>query len=107
MVTADLAPVVRGWANYYGVADCYYRFRTLDAWIRMRLRAFKLKRRCCHDNWRIPDKRLRRWGFLSLLSCRPTMRLSSSSAYTQVERPTRLLETRNLHGVAQCVNGTR
>jgi group II intron reverse transcriptase/maturase len=82
MVTADLAPVVRGWANYYGVADCYYRFRMLDAWMRMRLRAFKLKRRCCHDNWRIPDKRLHRWGFLSLLVCRPTMRLSSLSTQT-------------------------
>jgi RNA-directed DNA polymerase len=82
MVTAKLVPVVRGWANYYGVADCAYRFRMLDAWIRMRLRAFRLKRRCCHDNWRIPDKRLRRWGYLSLLQCRPTVRLSFTLAPT-------------------------
>ena len=105
-VTADLAPVVRGWANSSGVADCQYRFRTLDSWIRMRLRAFKLKRRCCHDNGRIPDKRLRRWGHLSVLECRPTKRLSSTIVSNAVERPTRLPEMGNLHGVAQCVNGT-
>ena len=106
MVSADLAPVVRGWANYFGVADCLRCFAKLDGWMRMRLRAFKLKRRCCHDNWRIPTSRLCRWGFLSLLECRPNRQLLSTVGSNQAERPTRSLAMRNLHGVAQCVNRT-
>lgn len=75
-VLADLAPILRGWAGYFGIADVTWLFHCLDQWIRMRMRAFKLKRRCRHDNHRIPNKRLARWGLLSLLDCRPRFRLS-------------------------------
>jgi group II intron reverse transcriptase/maturase len=73
-VIADLNPVIRGWARYFGVAHCVGTFMRLDSWVRMRLRAFKFKRKCYNDNWRLPNKRLVRWGFLSLLDCRKTVK---------------------------------
>ena len=72
-VIERLTPLIRGWARYYGVAHCAHDFRALDRWIRMRLRGFKFKRRNHNDNWRLPNERLGRWGFLSLLDCRPTV----------------------------------
>lgn len=79
-VLADLNPVLRGWARYFGVAEVSLTFRYLDSWIRMRMRGFKYKRRCYHDNWRLPSKRLIRWGLLSLQQCRPQLRLSYARA---------------------------
>jgi RNA-directed DNA polymerase len=75
-VIKDLVPVLRGWARYFGVAEVDRTFRALDAWIRMRLRAFKFKRKNHNDNWRLPNRRLAKWGFLSLQKCRPKERLS-------------------------------
>lgn len=79
-VLADLNPVLRGWAGYFGVAEVSLTFRLLDSWIRMRMRGFKYKRRCYHDNWRLPSIRLKRWGLLSLQECRPQLRLSYARA---------------------------
>lgn len=79
-VLADLNAVLRGWANYFGVAQVSLVLRTLDSWIRMRVRGFKYKRRCYHDNWRLPSKRLERWGLLSLQHCRPRLRISYARA---------------------------
>ena len=75
-VIKDLVPVLRGWARYFGVAEVTSTFAALDGWIRMRLRAFKFKRKNHNDNWRLPNRRLAKWGFLSLQQCRPTERLS-------------------------------
>ena len=75
-ILEDLNPVIRGWANYVGVAQVAYLFRNLDSWIRMRLRAFKTKHRNANDNWRLPSRRLEKWGLLSLRECRPKLRLS-------------------------------
>ena len=81
-VLEDLNPVIRGWANYVGVAEVTGLFCGLDGWIRMRLRAFKFKRRNHNDNWRLPTRRLTNWGLLSLQGCRPELRLSYvSSSY--------------------------
>lgn len=79
-VIADLNPVLRGWSGYFGVAEVAGAFARLDAWIRMRVRAFRLKRRCRNDNWRLPTRRLTKWGLLSLHVCRPGMRLSYMEA---------------------------
>jgi group II intron reverse transcriptase/maturase len=79
-VLADLNPVLRGWARYVGVAEVTATLVKLDRWIRMRLRALRLKRKCYHDNWRLPSRRLRKWGLLSLLDCRPKLRLSYTCA---------------------------
>jgi RNA-directed DNA polymerase len=73
-VIERLTPYVRGWARYFGVAHCARVFTALDSWTRSRLRGFKYKRRNHNDNWRLPNAKLRRWGFLSLHDCRPTAR---------------------------------
>ena len=75
-ILEDLNPVIRGWANYVGVAQVTFLFENLDSWIRMRLRAFKTKHRNANDNWRLPNRRLEKWGLLSLRECRPKLRLS-------------------------------
>lgn len=106
-VLGDLNPVIRGWARYFGMGQVKHVMTHLDRWIRMRVRAFRLKRKCHHDNWRLPNRRLEKWGLLSLHQCRPPSRLSYIRAYGFTESRTRLLATRQPHGVAQCVNGTR
>jgi hypothetical protein len=73
---ADINPVVRGFARYFGPAEVTRLFDHLDAWIRMRLRAFKSKRRRRTDNYRLRNRRLAKWGLLSLQQCRPHERLS-------------------------------
>lgn len=89
-VLADLNPVLRGWAGYFGVAEVSKSFRNLDKWVRMRIRAFRFKRKCHHDNWRLPKRRLARWGLLSLLECRPRSRFSYVCASVPCdEEPTR------------------
>jgi group II intron reverse transcriptase/maturase len=64
-VVTKVNAVVRGTANYFdtpfsSVADL---FRTLDRWIRMRLRCMKFKCKCISDNWRLQDKHLTNLGF--------------------------------------------
>ena len=63
-----LNAVVRGVAHYFGaafstVAD---QFRTLDRWVRMRLRCMKYKRKNYNDNWRFKVKHLRNLGLVFL-----------------------------------------
>jgi len=67
-VVTNVNAVVRGTANYFAtpfsrVAD---RFRGLDGWIRMRLRAMKYKRKSRADNWRLRRKHLGNLGFVFL-----------------------------------------
>jgi RNA-directed DNA polymerase len=81
-VIAEVSPVVRGWAQYFGCAEVGSLFRTLDCWIRMRVRSFRFKRRCREDNHRLPNRRLSKWGLLSLQECRPVLRLSYMAAET-------------------------
>ena len=73
-VLGDLNPVIRGWAGYVGVAQTSDLFADLDSWIRMRVRAFRFKRKSRNDNWRLPNRRLAKWGLLSLVDCRPKYR---------------------------------
>ena len=75
-VIADVNAVLRGWNGYFGVAEVSDVYIKLDRWIRMRIRAFRFKRRCKNDNWRLRNKRLANWGLLSLHKCRPSYRLS-------------------------------
>lgn len=74
-VIAQLNAVVRGWARYFGVAEVTETMARLDQWIRMRIRAFCFKRKCHHDNWRLPNRRLQKWGLLSLNTQRPKLRI--------------------------------
>jgi group II intron reverse transcriptase/maturase len=81
-VIEDLSPVVRGWGRYFGCAEVVTLFRRLDGWIRMRMRSFRFKRRCRKDNHRLRNRRLGKWGLLSLLDSRPKFRLSYIGAET-------------------------
>ena len=59
-VIKDLNPVLRGFANYYRVANCCHQFRELACWIRRRLRAKQL------SLWKKPKRfhrRLRQLGY--------------------------------------------
>lgn len=59
-VIQDLNPVMRGFANYFRIANCQTQFRELDQWIRRRLRAKQLAL------WKRPKRlhrRLRQLGY--------------------------------------------
>jgi group II intron reverse transcriptase/maturase len=65
--------VLRGTALYFAPrwSTSRWQFRRLDSWIRMRLRAMKLRRKCHNDNWRIPNAKFAQLGLVSLESfCR-------------------------------------
>src|SRR5439155_292432 len=87
-------PIIRGYANYFGVAEVTRSFRKLDKWLRMRVRSFRLKRRVRTANRRLPTKKLVKWGMLSLLDCRPKLRFSYTRSFVARERP-RLLAMRH------------
>lgn len=54
-VIERLNQVIRGTANYFATqfATVVWRFQKLDSWIRMRLRAMKLKRKNYNDNYKL------------------------------------------------------
>lgn len=59
-IIKDLNPLLRGFANYFKIANCKKEFRKLMQWVRRRLRAIQLKL------WKKPGKlhrRLRQWGY--------------------------------------------
>ena len=59
-VIKDLNPVLRGFANYFRVANCRNQFRDLASWVRRRLRAKQL------TLWKKPSRlhrRLRQLGY--------------------------------------------
>jgi group II intron reverse transcriptase/maturase len=59
-IIGDLNPLLRGFANYFKVANCKGKFRELMGWIRRRLRAVQMKL------WKKPGKlhrRLRQLGY--------------------------------------------
>lgn len=66
--------VIRGTANYFATpwSHCGNAYRSLDRWIRMRLRCMKFNRKSQVDNVRLRLKHLRRMGLLSLSDLRPT-----------------------------------
>ncbi len=55
-----LNPVLRGWANYFRVANCKEQFARLMEWIRRRLR---MKRMREWKSWKQLHKALRRRGY--------------------------------------------
>jgi len=68
-VLAELVPVVRGWGLYHCRYHVRKRFKQLDQWMRMRLRAFMEKKKAVrHQNRRIPTRWLNEQGFLPLCS---------------------------------------
>jgi RNA-directed DNA polymerase len=60
--------LIRGTANYFATrwSHCGDAYRSLDRWIRMRLRCMKFKRKWKTDNCRLRLKHLQRMGLLFL-----------------------------------------
>lgn len=56
----ELNPVLRGWANYFRIANCKGVFSGLMAWTRRRLRMKKMKE---WKTWKPLHKQLRRRGY--------------------------------------------
>jgi RNA-directed DNA polymerase len=67
-VVTKVNQVVRGTANYFATAFSNVRdlFRSLDRWIRMRIRCMKFKCKRITDNWRLWRKHFRNLGFIGL-----------------------------------------
>ena len=66
-VITDLNYALRGFGNYFRVADVKSLFEGLDGWIRMRLRCFMEKKRAIkHQNYRISNSFLASLGLVSL-----------------------------------------
>jgi len=67
-VVVQVNAVIRGTANYFATSfsSCVSRFRALDGWLRMRIRAMKFKRKWHTDNWRLRWPHFRRLGFTFL-----------------------------------------
>lgn len=42
-IISELTPVLRGWLQYFQYAKCQKLLRTMDSWIRRKLRCFRLK----------------------------------------------------------------
>ena len=80
----QLNRVIRGTANYFATpwSHCGNAYRSLDRWIRMRLRCMKFKRKSQVDNVRIRLKHLRRMGLLSLTDLRAACIAGSSGSPT-------------------------
>ncbi len=72
-VMVRLNRVIRGTANYFAKpwSHCGDTFRSLDRWVRMRLRCMKFKRKSEKDNFRFRLKHFRHMGLLSLSNLRP------------------------------------
>jgi RNA-directed DNA polymerase len=66
MVIQDLNPIVIGWGNYFKIANVNWLYKGLDAWTRMRLRAFKEKKKSYVSNSRITNTSLKNMGLKSL-----------------------------------------
>lgn len=60
MMIQELNPVIRGWANYFKVADCGRVFREIGSWLRRRLRMKKMRE---WKSWEALHRQLRRIGY--------------------------------------------
>ena len=79
-VVKKVNAVVRGTANYFatGFSKVSNLFRSLDRWLRMRIRAMKYKRKSLEDNWRLRGKHIRKMGFVFLSDARAPPVVASS-----------------------------
>jgi RNA-directed DNA polymerase len=98
-----LNQVIRGTANYFATrfSTCRWMFQKLDSWIRMRLRAMKLKRKNYNDNYKLRGAYFRRQ--LGLLT------LEEFCTYQDPHGQARRVIPRNgatLVGVARCETRT-
>ena len=102
-VIADLNPLLRGFSNYFRIANCSKKFRQLASWIRRRLRAKQM------SLWKKPSRlhrRLRQLGHagdfkaISMNSWR-----NSASPLASLSMPNHWLETLGLYDLGKVVTG--
>ncbi len=69
LVIERLNAVIRGTVNYFGWkgASPHTQFLRLDQYVRKRVRCMKKKRIWKSDNYRLPNKLLKRWGLMSMV----------------------------------------
>ena len=69
IIEGELNLVIRGWGNSFKIGDVKKLYEKLDQWIRMRVRSFiEKKKAVMHQNYRLPNKMLRKLGLNSLLT---------------------------------------
>ena len=66
MVIQRLNPIIIGWGNYFKIANVNWLYKSLDSWTRMRLRAFKEKKKSYLSNLRITNTFMKDLGLKSL-----------------------------------------
>ncbi|TLS34889.1 group II intron reverse transcriptase/maturase [Pseudalkalibacillus caeni] len=66
-VIKRLNQTIRGFGNYFGIGNTKEKFKKLDSWIRMRLRAYIRKKKSTVSNRLIPTYIFDRLGLVSLV----------------------------------------
>lgn len=100
---AQLNPVLRGFANYFSIANCKRAFKELMGWIRRRLRAIQLRL------WKKPAKLHRR---LKQLKYKPPFKFikmnswrNSASPLASYALPNKWFEEQGLYNIAGLETG--
>ena len=98
-----LNPVLRGFANYFSIANCRRAFKALSGWIRRRLRAIQLKL------WKKPARLHRR---LKQLNYKPPFKFikmkswrNSNSPLASYAMPNRWFDELGLYSIAEVETG--
>jgi RNA-directed DNA polymerase len=81
-----LNPVLRGFANYFSIANCSREFKALAAWVRRRLRAIQLKL------WKKPGRLHRR---LKQLNYKPPFKFIKMNSWRNSRSPLASLSMSN------------
>lgn len=102
-VIRQLNPLLRGFANYFSIANCRRAFKALSAWIRRRLRAIQLKL------WKGPVRLHRR---LKQLGYKPPFKLikmnswrNSASPLSSLAMPNQWFEELGLYSITALDTG--
>lgn len=94
-----LNPILRGFANYFRIANCRMIFRDLMAWLRRRLRAIQLKL------WKKPGRlhrRLRQLGYQGTFLCiNMNSWRSARSTLASMAMPNVWFDTLNLYNLGK------
>lgn len=102
-VINDLNPVLRGFANYFRMANCKTRFRDLSVWIRRRLRQKQL------SDWKKPSRLHRRLRQLGYQGAFPKIRMrswrSARSPQANYAMPNAWLDELGLYDIASVDTG--
>jgi len=103
MVIRRLNPLLRGFANYFRIANCKRVFQDLMCWLRRRLRAIQLKL------WKKPDKiqrRLRQLGYTGYFpKIKMTSWRNSNSIQTSLAMPNKWFDELKLFNMKLAETG--